>query len=216
MKKTGTVILIALISLILASAAGAQSLEKRHQLELRFGMWNQTNDTRTEIDGSVTVSVENNGLTGGIAYGHWLKEYLGLYIGVSFLAADVKQTVSVLQVTSETDYVTTVLFGMKYYFLPSSYESSIKPYVKAAVGPYFGSQSETSVSLVVVSESRSETAFGGQLGAGVDFILGQRFMAGISGGYNLHADFEEPIGGSANYSGPEFTINLSYLFGQGM
>ncbi|MFZ5980750.1 MAG: outer membrane beta-barrel protein [Candidatus Zixiibacteriota bacterium] len=216
MKITGSIKIAMILLFVLAAAAGAQSLEKRHQLEIRFGMWNQTTDARSEVDGSVTVTAENNGLTGGIAYGHWLKEYLGLYIGVSFLSADVRQTVSVLQVSSETDYVIPVLFGLKYYFLPSSYPSSIKPYVKAAVGPYFGNQSETSVSLVVISESRSETAFGGQLGAGVDFILGRHFMTGISGAYNLQADFAQPIGGSANYSGPEFTINLSYLFGEGL
>jgi len=216
MKTTGSIFLITVLLLALAAATGAQPMEKRHQLEVRFGMWNQTTDDRTEIAGSVTTSVDNNGLLGGIAYGHWLKEYLALYIGVSFLATDVNTTVSILQVSSETDYIIPVMFGMKYYFLRSSYESSIKPYVKAAVGPYFASQSKTVVSFVVVAESRSETAFGGQLGAGVDFILSPHFMAGISGGYNIMADFEEPIGGSVNYGGPEFSINLSYLFGQGM
>ena len=216
MKTIGTIFLIALILITLTSTAGAQPMEKRHQLELRIGMWNQTAEVRTETYGSVDVSVDNNGLLGGIAYGHWLKEYLALYIGVSSLAADIRTEVSVLQVSSETGYVTPLLFGMKYYFLPSTYQSSIKPYFKGGIGPFFGSQSQTTVSLVVVVEERTETAFGGQLGAGIDFILSPHFMAGISGGYNFMSDFEQPIGGSVNYGGPEFSINLSYLFGQGM
>jgi len=67
-----------------------------------------------------------------------------------------------------------------------------------------------------MSRAVSGPAFGGQLGAGIDFILSPHFMAGIAGGYNIMADFEEPIGGSVNYGGPEFSIGLSYLFGQGL
>lgn len=36
-------------------------------------------------------------------------------------------------------------------------------------------------------------------------------MTGITLGYNLMTDFAEPIGGSRNYSGPEFGIALSLV-----
>jgi len=66
MKTTGSIFLITVLLLALAAATGAQPMEKRHQLEVRFGMWNQTTDDRTEIAGSVTTSVDNNGLLGTI------------------------------------------------------------------------------------------------------------------------------------------------------
>jgi hypothetical protein len=59
-------------------------------------------------------------------------------------------------------------------------------------------------------------AIGGQIGAGVDFVLGRHFMIGVAVCYNALTDFKEPIGGSKNYGGPEFTIGFGYLFGKGI
>jgi len=88
--------------------------------------------------------------------------------------------------------------------------------VKVAVGPFVGQQEKTEEGVFgVIVESRSLTVFGGQVGAGVDFILSRHFMLGVGLGYNLMADFDEPIGGSKNYSGPEFSVGLSFLFGKG-
>ncbi|MCP4600285.1 MAG: hypothetical protein GY847_07095, partial [Proteobacteria bacterium] len=61
-----------------------------------------------------------------------------------------------------------------------------------------------------------ETAFGGQLAAGLDFVTGRNFMMSAGFGWNLMSDFNEPIGGSKNYSGPEFSFGFSWLFGKGV
>ncbi len=108
-----------------------------------------------------------------------------------------------------------MLFGVKYYLPKSTYGTSVRPFLKAAVGPFMGRQSKTLVFLFVTADSRSETAFGGQLGGGVDFVLSRRFLLGVNLGYNLMSDFDQPIGGSDNYSGPEFSFGLSFLFRPG-
>ena len=205
------------VLIVLSGIAGAQSLEKRHQIGLRIGIWNQTTDTRTETGlGSVTTSVGANGGMGSVFYGHWLQENLGLDISVGGMLADVESTAGITGVTSETAVIGRILLGVKYYFLKSTYNSSVRPFGHASLGLFNGSQTRSEVGLTLVTETRNETAFGGQLGGGVDFILSRHFMLGLVLGYNLQTDFKEPIGGSKNYSGPEFGLGLSLLLGKGV
>jgi hypothetical protein len=119
--RTNTFITALSILIILIGTAGAQSLEKRHQIGLRIGIWNQTTDTRTETGlGSVTTSVGANGGMGSVFYGHWLQENLALDISVG-----------------------RILLGVKYYFLKSTYNSSVRPFAHASLGFFNGSQTRS-------------------------------------------------------------------------
>ncbi|MDH4158234.1 MAG: outer membrane beta-barrel protein [candidate division Zixibacteria bacterium] len=208
---------LACVVVALAVSADAVSLEKRHQLGLRLGMWNQVTDTRTEIGvGGVETSVEGSGMLGGIAYGHWPEEYLAMTFSIGAMALDITTNTAVSGVTEETSVIASMLMGVKYYPLRSTLSSSVRPYLKSAVGSFIGTQSSRIVGLTVVTESRTEFAFGGQLGAGMDFVTGRHFMMGFGLAYNLMTDFSEPIGGSKNYGGPEFAFEFSWLFGKGL
>jgi len=210
------IITLTCIVLMLAVSADAISLEKRHQLGLRLGMWNQITNTRTEVGvGGVETSVESSGMLGGIAYGHWLEEHLALTFSIGGMALDISTNTGASGVTTETSAMASMLMGVKYYFAKSTLESSVRPYLKSSAGPFIGSQSSNEVGTTIVNESRTEFAFGGQLGAGVDFVTGRHFMMGFGLGYNLMTDFSEPIGGSKNYSGPEFSFEFNWLFGKG-
>ena len=214
MKPTAIVIGIALL---FTSSSNAGSLEKRHQVGLRLGMWNQTTDVKTEVDASgVTTSVEASGFLGGVSYGHWLEEYLALTIDIGGMAADVSTSSDASGATTEVSVIGSILMGLKAYFPKSTYTSSLRPYARASVGVFTGSQSSTDAGTSVTVESRSGTVFGGQVGAGADFILGRHFMTGFAICYNLMTDFNQPIGGSRNYSGPEFSFGFSFLFGGGV
>lgn len=211
-----TIITLFTIVLGLAVSADAISLEKRHQLTLRLGLWNQITDIRTEVGiGGVETSVGSSGMLGGLTYGHWLEEHLALTFGVGGMALDVSTNTGAFGVTTETSSIASMLMGVKYYFARSTLESSVRPYLKSSVGPFIGSQSSNKVGITIIYESRTEFAVGGQLGAGVDFVIGRHFMMGAGLGYNLMTDFNEPIGGSRNYSGPEFSFDFSWLFGKG-
>jgi Outer membrane protein beta-barrel domain len=214
-KKAIAVITCVLI--MLTVNLGANTLEKRHQIGLNVGMWNQTTDVRTEIGISgVSTSVGTNGATGAIVYGYWFTEGIAMNISVGGMLADVSSSTGTSGVKSNTSHVASILMGTKFYFPPSTFNGSVRPYFKVSAGPYIGSQSSTSVGIDITVESRTEMAIGGQFGLGADFIIGRHFMAGLGFGYNLMTDFDEPIGGSKNYSGPEFNFNFSYLFGKGM
>jgi hypothetical protein len=205
------------IVLALAVGANAVSLEKRHQLSLKLGMWNQITNTRVEVglDG-VETSVESSGLLGGLAYGNWLQENLALTFCIEGMALEISTDAGVLGVVTETSAVSLMQLGLKYYFIKSTLVSTVRPYFKGSAGPMTGTQSSSRVGLTVVNEERTEYAFGGQIGCGVDFVTSRHFMMGIGMGYNLMSDFGEPIGGSRNYSGPEFGFEFSWLFGKGI
>lgn len=201
----------------LTAATGDISMAKRHQLCLRVGMWNQTTDSRivTEEQG-ITTSVGANGVLGGLAYGNWLQENLALTFAINGMALDVKTGTGASGVISKTSAVSSMLMGVKYYFVNSSLTRAVRPYAKGSAGPFIGSQSSETVGTSVVVESRTEFAFGGQIGAGLDFITGRNFMMGIGGAYNVMSDFGNEIGGSKNFSGPEFAFEFSWLFGKGV
>ena|GEM_PF-5282297 len=46
-------------------------------------------------------------------------------------------------------------------------------------------------------------------------IMCRKIFLGANLGYNLMSDFDRTIGGSDNYSGPEFSVGLSFLFDHG-
>jgi hypothetical protein len=211
-----TIVTLACILLATTVSAGTVSLEKRHQLSLRLGMWNQTTDTRTEVGiGGVETSVEASGMLVGIAYGHWLEENLTLTFCLGAMALDISTNTGTSGVKTETSAVSSMLMGVKYYFVKSTLGSSARPYLKGSAGPFIGSQSSVIAGMTTITEERTEFALGGQLGAGVDFVTGRHFMIGFGLGYNLMTDFGDPIGGSKNYSGPEFAFEFSWLFGKG-
>lgn len=209
---------LALAALLLAASvpASAQSLEKRHLIELRLGLWNQVNDVRAEAGaGGVSTSVGGSGFLGGLAYEHWLSEAVGLRVSVGAMAASVDTEIDGSGVSTETATITQLLLGTRYYLPKSTYGSSVRPFLGAAVGAFIGSQVATEVGAVVTAEARTESALGGELGAGVDFLLSRHFVLSATLAFALMTDFEQPIGGSDNYGGPQLTIGFGYMFGGG-
>jgi outer membrane protein W len=212
-----SIVVLVCFAVSLATSAIAGSLEKRHQIELKLGMWNQTTAVRTETNiASVSTSVGSKGLLGGLSYGHWLSEGVALNLNLGVMAVDVTTESEVSGVVTGTSTVTSILLINKLYFPRSTFSMSVRPYAYAGIGPYIGSQVQTESALFkTIVESRTEVAFGGQVGAGVDYILGRHFLIGFMLGYNLMTDFDRPISGSTNYSGPAFSLGISYLFGKG-
>jgi len=206
---------LALMSLAICSTAtlAAQSLAKRHQLELRIGGWSQVTDSRTSVGiGGVTTSVGSNGFIGGFAYGHWLQENVAFRISVGLMSANMEVQASGLGVSTEFAGVLPVLFGMRYFFPVSSDERQFRPFAGLGVGMFVGGQESVRAGFTTSTTSRTETAVGGAPEAGIGILLGRSVLATVAFSYNLMFDFENPIGGSSNYSGPQMTLGLSYIF----
>lgn len=217
MKYSKLFLILASILILGISSLQAGMLEKRHQIELKAGMWNQVTEQRTEIlPLDISTTVEGNGFLGGISYNYWLQENLAIGLGVGVLNTDMATLNNLLNSKVAASYVSSVTMNLKYVFLRSSLTSAVKPFVRAGVGTFIGHQDEIISGLESVVASRSEMVMGGQLGAGVDFMFSRYFMSGVTFGYNLMTDFDEPIGGSKNYSGPEFAFTLSLVLGKGV
>lgn len=214
MSLTKPLAALMVFAVVLPESLSAQRLEKRHQLELRIGGWTQTTDARTAVGpAGVTTTVGSNGVLGGVAYGHWLQENLAFRITATIMSASLEVQVSGVGIATQFAGVMPVMFGMRYYLPKSTYGEQFRPFLGAGAGMFFGGQEITQTGTTVVTESRTEAAMGGELEAGVGILVSSKVMATVAFAYDLMTDFEDPIGGSSNYSGPQMTLGLSLLLG---
>ena len=115
------------------------------------------------------------------------------------------------EVSTDVTSVANILLGARYYFPKASLRSSLRPYLAAAAGPYIASVVGGTFGTV-----GTEAAPGGWVGVGLDVPVNRWFMLGLDGGYNLVADFSEPVGGRKNYSGFQVLLGFSWTFGKGV
>lgn len=212
--RRSLIVLLVMISLG-AATASTQNLAKRSRIELQLGMSVRTNTSVSTTLGGASVETGPEGFMGSIGYSYWVQENLAVTISAGALASTVDVNAGIGGTSTYTASVGQILLGTRYYVPRSTYGTSFRPYLSLAVGPVIGSQSGTSAGTVVITESISETAFGGRLGTGVDIILSRRIMLGVLTGYNLMTDFSRTIGSRANHSGPDFAVSFSILFGRG-
>jgi len=209
--KTGTILSV-LSALVLATTTTAHtqdlSLTHRSSLELNIGFWSG-GASNTISSSGVRAEVSAGAFVGGLQFAHWLREYLAITVSASLLSGKVSTTVSLLSVTQKVSSVAPVLLGVKYYPFESAADGEVRPYLSAAVGPYVGSEESNTV---LAQESRTETAFGGRLGAGVDFLVTDHFKFGANAGCNVMADFDLPVGARSNYNGVDFQMGVGYVF----
>jgi hypothetical protein len=191
-------------------------LHGRHRIELRFGYAdNGGAGVQTSVGGVVTsyVGAENFSVGGG--YSYWFRPDLAVSLTGSALDATVDSSVG-NGVGSEVRSVASVQFGLRKDFLGSAEEPRLRPYLTASVGPYIGSSTfERVEGHRVTSGVRTEVAFGGHVGGGLDVQISRLIMLGGRVGFSFMSDFSAPIGGRENYGGIEAGISLSFLLGKG-
>jgi len=211
MNRTTKYLVVALISTGLSVVSFAQdySLKGRSALGFNIGLWGGSSATNTAAVTGVRSEAKTNGLSGSMLYAHWLQENLSLTLSAGLLSGEASSTVSSSGFNQRASTVIPLLIGIKYYLPAPAPEDAIRPFLSAAVGPFIGMEAKNTV---LFQEAFSETAFGGRLGAGIDFLLGQHFTLGAGVGYNLMADFDTPIGARKNYNGAEFAFGFGYIF----
>jgi outer membrane protein W len=218
------IVLFIVIPLMLAGSASAvagseadnqRSLEGRHRLELRFGYWDAGQSWhKTRVVGPAKVTTRVEDLLGAISYGYWVHDQLSTDITATALVVEAMSTTGVSGISESALVVTSLMFGIRLYPVSSTL-TPLRPYVSAGVGPYLGIQSEKEINFGVVQNVKTLGTFGGYVGGGVDIQMGRHLMAGIQVGYNVMADFPEPIGLDRNYDGLAVSAGLSVLLGKG-
>ena len=93
-------------------------------------------------------------------------------------------------------------------------EVSLRPYVALSAGPYFATVAGNQTGTAGIYQGvRTQGVVGGYVGGGIDYQLSRRFMLGGEAGYHALANFSEEIKGRRNYSGPNVSFSLSFLWG---
>jgi hypothetical protein len=214
MTKAKHVCLLVLGFLVSGSVvlAGSNSLKGRSAIELSIGLWHESRVGNEMYAGGIISTAKTSGFLGGLSYAYWVKEDLSVGISAGALAGEATSSVSTHGVSQRTSAVVPVLLGLRYYLGEPSAESIVRPFLSVGLGPFIGVEAKNETFL---QESHSETALGAQLGGGIDFLLSQSFKLGANAGYNLMTDFSTPVGARKNYNGPEFSLSIGIILGEG-
>lgn len=216
----------------LPASAQPGGLAGRSRLEFGFALWNQPQGSRQRVilnpdsaePTAIETSVRNNSAFFVLRYGYWLQENLSVNLSLGTMAVEAVSRAGLAVgppvwspgVSQHVVAVFPLLLGLRYYIPRPTPDTPVRPYVAAGAGVYVGYEARNEVGLRILQESRTLTAMGGHLGGGIDIQAGRHVMFGANAGYHFVTDFTEPLGGRENYSGPEFGLGISWLFGKGV
>jgi hypothetical protein len=198
----------------LPSGADAFTMTGKTGLEFRFGVRDQENEiVEYDYSGVVTRS-EVSDIMVGLGLIHWTDENLAFTFQATAVPYDTREYYEFGALTREQATVATLFVGLRYYFPMSNYHAPVRPYLTVAGGPVLGVTERDVLDYYVYEEVTTETVMGAHFGGGVDFQLGRHLLLGVSGGYNSFQDFSIPVRDRFNYSGPEFGVGLTVVFGR--
>jgi hypothetical protein len=192
-----------------SSSSGDPVLNGRSCVELNFGAWSGSSVSNAVTTGGIQAEVKTGAFVGGVQFAYWTQEYLAVTLSAGLLEGKVSSSTSILSTSQHVSSVSPVLVGVRYYPFGPNAGGSVRPYLAAAAGPYIGSEVSNTI---LFQGSHTETAMGGRIGAGIDFIAGYHFKFGANAGYNLMTDFAIPVGARSNYNGGDFMLGVGYIF----
>ncbi len=203
----------------LTRRTGAGNLAHRTRLELGFGIRSHSDHVRTYSGWDEVDVLGSSGTVGTIGVSYWDNENIAYTLSYSLHDIEHDSWVDDWGYdVHETTVVQSLMFGIRYYLPQSRPYSAFRPYLSAAAGAFIGTDEygeESCCGCDEYSEVHTMTVAGARLGGGVDLLMGRRFMVGLTGGYNFAEKFPRAIGGRRDYSGSEFGLSFSYLFGGG-
>lgn len=215
--------LIPILAVALPSSAVAQtagladppSLRGKHGIEISLGFLSGVSSDNQVSVGGIEWTSDFSGVFGSIAYSYWIAEEWAVNLSLGVASSEASMSVSGTGTSLESATVVPLLFGVKYKPIELAVGDALRPYVYAALGPYFGFASDVRTGATSGLESYSETALGSRAGVGMDLSLGRRFTLGFAVGYRLVSDFGRRIGSDTNHSSPEFALSFGVLLGGG-
>ncbi|MGB5849261.1 MAG: hypothetical protein WBH40_12280 [Ignavibacteriaceae bacterium] len=182
-----------------------ENLLSKHSIDLRVSFWNNSQSAVSVGFHGFSVETGTGGISGEIMYNYYPNSVYSFYVSAGVMNTEVR----VENLSTYTSTVIPIMMGMKYYIIDYYTDNPFRPYVSGSIGGLFGTESAVEILNV---RTHTETAVGGSAGFGTDIILGSlvKLQAEIS--YNLFTDFAEEIGGNKNYSGPEFSLGIGFMF----
>ena len=178
-----------------------------------------TADTEAAADflPNPTANLDPWSVLSGLTLGYWITDDFSINLSYSALGSEVANIVGPRSVDSRLSRVdislASVQLGVGRHFDMLYLSPLLRAQVSTSVGSFIGHVDGETVDEASLTWERTMRSVGGQIGAGIDMQISRRVMLGARAGYNLMADFEEPLGGRDNYSGAEFSLGLSWLIG---
>jgi Outer membrane protein beta-barrel domain len=214
MRITSGAFVVILLAFCSGSSSLAQdlTLKDRSVIELNMGFWGGSSVSNTIGVSGIRANANTSSFVGSFLYAYGLREELAVTLSVGMLSAGASANIGTLGVSQQAGTVVPLLLGMRYYVPSPEAGAKVRPFLSFGIGSYFGMESNNSVGLTLVQESHSETAFGGRIGAGIDFYVGNYFKFVVNAGYNLMTDFSAPVTGRTNYNGGDFSIGAGFAF----
>jgi len=188
----------------------------RNRFSLIFGYWDMPRDPDAGF--ATSAGAYNDGLAVGLEYTRFLSEHFAVALGAHVVPIEAGSRVSRRGGSlSGSRTVVFVPLGLRFNPVPGEMAGhSVKPYLLAGVGPVVGTVAGSVASRPgFFTGARSEVALGGQLGGGVDFMLGRSWALNIEASYNFMQPFDRPIGPHDDYSGFELHVGIGWVFGKG-
>ncbi|MCX6133861.1 MAG: outer membrane beta-barrel protein [Ignavibacteriales bacterium] len=205
------------VSVLLFFASGlllSQTITLRGSsaIELDFGFWNNVNAGQKLSLTGVKQEAKASGFVGGLTYCYWMRENLSITAAGSLLSSEASSAVSAnpITVSQNTNALFSFLVGMRYFIPVPEPEDMIRPYVAIGAGSFIGFEASNSL---LAQSARSESAFGGRVGVGLDAHLGKSVKLGANAGYNAMSDFRSAVGARNNFNGFDFSVGIALLFG---
>jgi opacity protein-like surface antigen len=211
MKTIQTSYRIIIALLLLSSISWAQEyvLKGRSALELNFGFWGGAKASNSVTMNGIQSEATTNGFSGSILFSHWIQEQMSVTLSGGLLAGEASSTVSASAIGQRASAIVPILIGVRFYFLSPVQDDAVRPFVSTAVGAYVGSEASNTI---LTQSAHSESTYGGQVGAGIEFLFSNHIKMGASVRYNMMSDFSTPIGARYNYNGADASIGIGYIF----
>lgn len=187
-------------------------LKDRSVLEINVGICGGSEVSNTIGFSGIQSTANTSPFVGNIVYSYGLRENAAVTLSAGVLTAGASANVVGLGVSQQAGTVIPILIGMRYYVPFPEPEARVRPFLSLGIGTYLGYEQNSSVGLSVVQESHSESAFGGRVGAGIDFYVSHYFKLVANAGYNLMSDFSSAVTGRDNFNGGDFSLGVGYAF----
>ena len=189
------------------------------------GLWSSSTAALPTItvDGAAFTS-EGGGLLGGLSLGYrvtpeWVAN---LRMETRLLEASAYAGGRIDQDFGRAAMIMSFSLGARYYLPSLASRSAVKPYVSAGMGPVLALDVKSPdlhgwLDHHAIGEpARLMAAFGGHLGAGVDFQVSNWLVLGADVAYHLTSNFSQRLAGHRNGSGLTFAFQFGVNLGRRM
>lgn len=210
--------MLILVLLLAPCTVNAEPLKNRSQLGIRIGSSFFRKDPVSNDLVGISGSVGTGNLVAGVNFARWFKENLAVTCNMLLLGSEEYVRVGLpVYITNRMNSVVSLMFGLRYYPLESTLQTSYRPYLAFGAGPviWFGVLNEISLRGIVYRDEPM-TVFGGHFGGGLDIVLSRRLLLGLNLCYNLMSKFSEIKAGVNNYSSFQFDLGFGFLWGKGV